>query len=142
MSAMENTSQAPFDLGLPGATPVIPSAADNARVELEALKANPEWVKKHLAGDHNTKADVERLSAIIAAPRAGATMHGGPTVEEQRSEMANYVESMGVSPGVVKQVREGISETDLTYKQAVGLKRRLISDPAFVAKYMAGDHEA
>jgi hypothetical protein len=139
------TGAAVADLGLSGDAPALPpddAARTNAAAELERLKGDSEWTRRHLAGDHTTKADVARLASIIAAPRAGTTLHGGPTIEAQRAEMADYVEAQGLSPAIVAQVRSGIPETAMTYKQAVGLKRQLVADPGFREKYFRGDADA
>ena len=124
---------------LPADVAALPAAADTARTELDRLKADKDWVARHMSGDHNTKADVERLSAIIAAPPAGTTMHGGPTVEAQRNEQADWVaENFPVSQAVIEEIKSGAPETPEIYRQAVALKKSWMKDPEWVDLYMRG----
>jgi hypothetical protein len=105
---------------------------------------NKEWTAKHLGGSHETKAQVEALAARMAAPPAGWPMHGGPTLEAQRAEMADHLalSDLALSAGVIKQVRTGEGETAAVDAQASRMKRALIADPEFREKYFRGDHEA
>jgi hypothetical protein len=126
----------------PSPTPV-PTLADvraAARAELDGLAKNETWTKAYLAGDHNARADFVRLTELASRQEPG-TLTTGPTLEAQRSEQADYCESIGLSPGVVQQVREGIPESQMTYKQALGLRRQWMSDPQWVSRYMAGGHK-
>jgi len=124
--------------GQPPAAPTLADVRATAQAELDGLKCSPEWVKAYMAGEQNARADFQRLTELIARPPPGATMAGGVTLEQQRNEQADYCESVGLSPGVVQQVREGIPETAMTYKQAVGLKKQLMADPAFVDRALKG----
>ena len=118
--------------------------ADMARAELASLKNDAAWVAKHLAGSEETKKQVADLCEQMSRPAAGSVISGNPSIEAQRNQMADYLAEFGpgLSPGVIEQIRTGYAETPATYAEAMSLKRTLLNDPAFVKKYMDGDHEA
>jgi hypothetical protein len=134
------SDMAAADLGIPGASP----DAAAAHTELEALKANPEWVKRHLSGDHTTKAEVEKLVERMHARPAGSVQVGAASLQEQRNEVADFLAETGpgLAPEHIQEIREGRANSPEIYRQAISLKRSLMADPAWVAKYMANDYEA
>lgn len=132
---------AAVDLGLASGTPAPqPTGPDQARAFLEARKADPDWVKKHIAGDHEARAEFERLTQMMHALPAGTTITGGPSIEQQRNQQADWLADQGEDPAIVEQVRKGTPELADVYMQAVGMKRSLLSDPAWRARYNAGGH--
>jgi hypothetical protein len=128
----------------PGAAAdLVPTPADQARAQIEALKADPAWVQKHLAGSHETKAELARLHEIAYAPAQGSIRVGGPTPEAQRAEQADHLGIMSDLPAaVIDQVRQGQPVTAEEYRLAVGRKNSLFADPAWRDRYFRGDHEA
>jgi hypothetical protein len=144
---MDSTGTSTVDLGIAvnsnaPAPPLSDAAA--ARIELTALMENKDWSAKHLSGSHETKAQVEALAARIAARPAGWTMHGGATLETQRSEMADHLaqSDLALSAAVIKQVRNGEGETAATHAEAARMKRGLLADREFRDAYLRGDFEA
>jgi hypothetical protein len=123
---------------LPPATP-----ADQARAQIEALKANPEWVKRHLGGDHATREELARLHELTHTPAPGSIISGMPTAAAQNAEMADHLSTLfDISPGIMEEIRQGKPASLDEHRLAVGRKAARMSDPAWVNRYMTGDAEA
>jgi len=117
--------------------------ADEARARIEELKADPNFVKRHLSGDHETKAHLETLHQIAFEPAPGSVMIGGPTLEAQREATAAHLGTMtDISADVLDHVRTGASVSEDEYRLAVAKKNSLFGDPEWRAQYLAGNHEA
>jgi hypothetical protein len=117
--------------------------ADKARAQIAELKANPEWVKRHLGGDHTTRAELARLHEIAFTPEPGSITMGGPTPEAQRAEMADHLGNLfDVSTAVLDEIRQGKPASVEDHRLAVGRKNALMTDPSWVTKYMNGDASA
>jgi hypothetical protein len=140
------------DLGLPGASaphfpgtpaPTLPNHADDARMTLEARKADGEWTKRYLAGGHEERAEFLRLTEQMHAQPAGAINVGGPSLEAQNADQADWLaENIDVSAAVIEQVRSGRPVTADEYRMATARKNALFGDPAWREKYFRGDAEA
>src|SRR5579872_965527 len=112
-------TQGAADLGL------IPlnMPADQARARIEALKADPEWVKRHVGGSIETKNELARLMEIAHAPAAGSITLGGPSQEAQLSDQASWAEmNFDVPPAVIQQIRERTPISQQEYRQTVARK--------------------
>jgi hypothetical protein len=119
------------------------TVAEQARATLEAHKADPEWTRKYLAGDHEARAEMLRLTEAMHAPVHGQISIGGPSPEYQRNDQAEHLAATGdLPPAVVEQIRRGDPVSADEYRMAVGRKRALIGDPGFREKYMRGDADA
>jgi hypothetical protein len=130
-------------VGTSAATSPADANRTAASAQLERLKADPEFVKRHLSGDHATKAEIEKLCTIIAAPREGTTLQGGPTAEAQRADAADFMAANGhgLSPQHIAEIRNGTPNSPEIYAEAMRLKKSLMGDPAWRAKYFNNDHE-
>lgn len=129
---------AAVDLIPPPSTP-----ADQARAQIEALKTNPEWVKKHLSGDHETRQELARLHEIAFQPVPGSIISGGPSVETQREDEAAHLGMLSdLSADVLEHVRTGAAVSAYEFRMAVAKKDALFGDADWRAKYFAGNHEA
>jgi hypothetical protein len=117
--------------------------AEQARTQIESLKQDASWVKRHLSGDHETRNELARLHELAYAPAQGSITMGGPTPEAQRAEMADHLGTLSdLPPDVLTHVRTGGSVTADEYRMAVAKKDALFSDAEWRAKYLAGNHEA
>jgi hypothetical protein len=112
--------------------------------QIAALKADPEWVKRHCAGDHETADQMRQLHERAYAPTPGVTQYSGPTIEQQRSQMANHYADLGpgLPAGVVEEIRRGSVNSPAIYAEAASTKAALIRDPAFVKRYMDNETAA
>jgi hypothetical protein len=131
----------------PTAAPAAPTLTDvrvAAQSELDGLKGSPEWVKSNMAGDHNARADFQRLTELIARPPAGVTLHGGPTTEAQRADAADFLANsdLGLSDAHVAEIREGRPNSPAIYAEAMRMKRALMGSAEWRAKYFANDPDA
>jgi hypothetical protein len=121
--------------------PAMP--ADQARTKIAELTANPDWVKRHLGGDHETKAELQRLHEIAFQPAPGSIITGTPPIEAQLNEQAAHLGTMSdVSDDVLDHVRTGASVSASEYRLAVAKKDALFSDPQWRDSYFAGGYEA
>jgi hypothetical protein len=117
--------------------------AEQAVAKIAALKADPDFVKRHLGGDHETRAELARLHEIAYTPAEGSITVGGPSIEAQRSEQADHLGTMSdLSGGVLDHVRTGAAVSADEYRMAVAKKDSLFGDPTWREKYFRGDHEA
>ncbi len=132
------------EAGVAGDLGLALTSADKARLELEGLKQDSTWVAKHLAGSEETKQQVLRLAEEMTRLPEGSLISGNPTLDQQRNHMADYFAEFGpgLSAGVIEEVRQGTPNPAGIYQEAMTLKRSLLADPAWVQKYMAGDHDA
>lgn len=119
------------------------SPAEQARSQIEALKANPEWVKRHLSGDHETRHELARLHEIASQPIPGSIIMGGPSPEAQRAETADHLSTLfDLSPAILDEIRQGKPASIDEHRLAVGRKNALMSDPAWRDRYLNGDAKA
>jgi hypothetical protein len=133
----------------PAATP-SPADANRAAAatRLEFLKNDSEFARRHLGGtpaeQAATRAEIEKLATIIAMPREGTTMHGGPTTEAQRADAADTLANgnLGLSEAHLQEVRNGTPNSPAIYAEAMRMKRALMSSPDWRAKYMSADPDA
>jgi hypothetical protein len=117
--------------------------ADQARAKIAELTQNPDWVKRHLSGDHETKTELARLHEIAFRPAPGSIISGAPSIEAQREETAAHLGTLTDIPAdVLEHVRTGASVSADEYRMAVARKDSLFGDPEWRAKYFAGNHEA
>lgn len=120
------------DLMTPPATP-----AQQAQAKIIELKSNPEWVKRHIDGSHETKAELARLHELAYQPDQGDIISGAPTPEAQWAEAAAYLETMGdFSPEIIDEIRQGKPASAQEYKLAVARKNTRMKDPAWTARYL------
>jgi hypothetical protein len=139
-----------IDLGLPApapapatTVPVAPTTADQARATLEQRKADPEFVKRYLSGDHVARAEMKALHETMCAQPAGTVNVGGISLQAQLNDQAdNLAVTSDVSAAVIEEVRSGRPATVEEYRLALGKKHALFNDPGWRARYFAGDHEA
>jgi hypothetical protein len=144
-TAATGAAGSPGDLSyLTRGTPVPPTAQEAARAKIEALKANPEWVKRHVAGSHETKEEMRLLHEQMHALPAGTIISGAPSIEQQRNEIADWLaeNGHGLDAEVIDQVRHGIPESAEVHQEAASLKKSLMADPEFCRKLMNDDHDA
>jgi hypothetical protein len=117
------------------ATPLTP--AEQAVARIAELKADPDFVKRHVDGDHQTKAELARLHEIAFQPTANSIISGAPSHEQQWGEVADHLSLAGdLSAGVIEEIRRGQPGDAETYRLAVNRKRSRMSDPSWVAKYL------
>jgi hypothetical protein len=117
--------------------------ADQAQAQIAELKADPEFVKRHLSGSHETREQLAKLHELAFKPAPGSIMFGGPTIEAQREESAAHLGTITDVPAdVLEHVRTGAAVTADEYRLAVAKKENLFGDPDWRAKYFAGNHEA
>jgi len=122
------------------ATPATP--AEQAVARIAELKADPDFVKRHIDGDHETKAELARLHEIAFLPSMGSIISGAPSHEEQWAETAAHLSTVAeLSDGILEEIRQGKPASALEYRLAVARKNDRMRDPAWVAKYMAGGPE-
>jgi outer membrane biogenesis lipoprotein LolB len=134
------TDAATADLGIVAGAP---TTAEQAQARIEQLKAgaDPDWLKRHVDGSLETRNELERLHEIIHRQPAGAVVTD-PTVEQARSETADHLSATAdLPPAVIEQIRTGTPVSQTEYQLAKNRKSALMSDPAWVAKYMANGHE-
>jgi hypothetical protein len=133
------------DLGIAGADPIAPSTdADRARVELETLKASPEFVKQHLGGSHETRDQIEKLVQRIHTPPPGSVTFGAASLEQQRNQVADDLAETGpgLSEAHVIEIRLGLPNSPEIYREALSKKEALMRDPIWTASYLRGEFEA
>jgi hypothetical protein len=141
-------STAALDLSIPGAVaPRPPSPADANRAaaaaQLEKLKSDPDFIKRHLSGDAGTKAEINKLCEIIASPRENTTFHGGVTNEQQLAEQAATAGTMAdIGEDVLEHIKTGTAVSQEEYRMAVAKKDALFGDPAWRDKFFRGDARA
>ncbi len=124
------------DLAMP-ATP-----AEQAAAKIIELKNNPEWVKRHVDGDHATQAEMRKLHELAFQPAPGSIIDGGPTSEAQWVETAAHLEATAdLSAGVIAEIKAGLPASALEYKAAIARKNSRMRDPQWVSRYMAGGPE-
>ena len=112
------------DLELPATMP-----ADVARARIAEAKANPDFVKRHLSGDHSTREYLSRLHEFAWAPPPGSITMGGPTPEAQRAEQADHLGTLSdLSADVLDHVRTGAAVSQDEYRLAVARKENLFAD--------------
>jgi hypothetical protein len=119
------------------AADLMPTRADAALAQIEALKQNPDWVEKHLGGSHETRAELQKLHEVAFQPAPGSTISGAPTLEAQWNETAHQLSLEGnLSAAVIEEIRAGKPAGAEEYRLAVGRKNARMSDPSWVAKYL------
>lgn len=124
---------------MPGPT----TPADTARAKIAELKADPDFVKRHLSGDLNTREELTRLHELAYTPAEGSISMGGPTPAAVRAEMADHLSTLSDLPAaVIEQIKSGAPVSADEFRLAVGRKNALMGDPAWVAKYMKNDATA
>jgi hypothetical protein len=129
----------------PAAVPAAaPSDAEVAAGELAALKANPDWVSKHLQGSAETRAELEKLVERMHARPAGSVQLGAGDAQAQRNQVADYMAeaAVGLSPAHIQEIRDGTPNSPEIYEAAMRMKRALMADSAWIKKYMDNDFEA
>lgn len=125
------------------AADLMPTAADHARAELEALKNDPEWVKKHLAGSHETQAKVRELAEKMHTPAPGSVISGAPSLDQQAVQTADHLaETTDYSPEIIDHVRYRRPISSEEYRMSVGRYETRMSDPDFRARLGRGESTA
>jgi hypothetical protein len=117
------------------ATPLTP--AEQAVARIAELKSDPDFVKRHVDGSHETRAELQKLHELAYQPTANSIISGAPTDEQQWGEVADHLSLAGdLSAGVIEEIRQGKPGPSEEYRLAVNRKRSRMSDPAWVAKYL------
>jgi hypothetical protein len=127
--------------------------AAEARVKLEALKADSEWGKRYLAGDVATRKTFEELTGAIAAgggsdadlalighhPDGHIDSGNGATLRDMISAVPELREA-GVPDDVIKQVLEDrpVSKTERAMTEQ--LLRERMGNAEWRQKLMSGDY--
>ena len=135
-----------------GPKPEDRAKAAEARLKLEALKTDPEWGKRYLAGDVATRQVFEELTAAIAAGGAGdadLALIGhhpdghidsghGATLRDMIAAVPELREA-GVPDDVIKQVLEDrpVSRTERAMTEQ--LLRERMGNAEWRQKLMSGD---
>jgi hypothetical protein len=141
----------------PGAAPVSPptAAADLAltpaaevQVQIDALKANPEWVAKHLSGSAETQAEMRKLHELKHQHEQAEIGRlliaaGAPTVEQQLARGGELLREQALPENVVRQYEDPASRiTTREYLDTKALKARRFADRAWYERWERGDSEA
>jgi hypothetical protein len=145
-------NQAPPTVAEPGPKPEDRTRAAEARVKLEALKADPEWGKRYLAGDVATRKTFDELTEAIAAggggdadlalighhPDGHIDSGNGATLRDMISAVPELREA-GVPDDVIKQVLEDrpVSRTERAMTEQ--LLRERMGNAEWRQKLMSGD---
>jgi hypothetical protein len=111
--------------------------AQQAQAKIIELKANPDWVKRHVDGSVETKAELQKLHELASQPEQGAIISGTVTPEMQWAETAAHLETVGdLPPAVIEEIRQGKPASAQEYRLAVARKNTLMKDPTWVARYL------
>jgi hypothetical protein len=141
---------APAPAQTPAAAPVTPPAAaadlvltpgQEARAQIQAMKADPATAKRWIDGDPATLAKIKELQAAEFAHNytTGQLMIGGPSPEQAAQETAHYLEqTTGFPAAVIDQVRNRTPISIDEYRMSVARKDDLFADPDWVQRFMAG----
>jgi len=144
---------APAPVAAPGPNPEDRTKAAEARVKLEALKADPKWGKQYLAGDVATRKTFEELTEAVAAggggdadlallghhPDGHIDSGNGATLRDMISAVPELREA-GVPDDVIKQVLEDrpVSRTERAMTEQ--LLRERMGNAEWRQKLMSGDY--
>jgi hypothetical protein len=137
-----------------GPTPADRSAAVTARAQLEALKADPAFARRVLAGDAAASAQLNELTTAIAegsgdADLALAGIHpdqhvdtgSGASLRDQIAAVQPLREA-GIDDSVIRQVLEDVPVSRAEYAAAEQLQRQLMGNAEWRARILENDFEA
>jgi hypothetical protein len=128
-------TDAPIGAAVDLTAPLTPAEA--AAAKIIELKNTPAWVQQHLAGSHETKAELARLHSIVCQPAAGSIIDGGPSPEAQWGQVADHLEAVGdLSAAVIQEIREGKPASQEEFRLATNRKQARMADPKWVANYL------
>jgi hypothetical protein len=147
-----NAAPAPAVDPLP--TPADRTKAAEARLRLEALKADPETGRKYLSGDVATRQQIDELTAAIVAGGGGEAdlallgVHPdghidsgtGASLRDQIAAVAPLREQ-GIPGDVIRQVLTDAPVSRFEYTAVEQLRRERLNTPEWSAKLMAGDFQ-
>jgi hypothetical protein len=136
-----------------GPKPEDRTKAAEARVKLEALKADPEWGRKYLAGDVATRKTFDELTEAIAAggggdadlalighhPDGHIDSGNGATLRDMIAAVPELREA-GVPDDVIKQVLEDRPVSRAERAMTEQLLRERMGDAEWRQKLMSGDY--
>jgi hypothetical protein len=127
---------------LPGASADLTiTPQQQARGEINLLKADGEWVKRYLNGDPAARTQLHTLQMREAANPPGS-VGSAPTPEAQRGSEANTLAAMGLPRDVTEHYAAGKPVGATEYQQAVALWNSRKQDPEWRAAVARGEHKA
>jgi hypothetical protein len=129
--------------------PVIPTNPTEAIARLEALKADPDWRDKFLAGNSPQAKEYKDLQAVAAkapdspvdAAMAGI-MEDAPFQKSGHLEMVSATSmfrEMGISDAVIRQTLTDQEVTQAEHDAVSRWRSDRMRDHDWVKKYLAGD---
>lgn len=135
----------------PGPKPEDRAKAAEARLKLEALKTDPEWGRKYLAGDVATRKTFDELTDAIAAGGGDADLAllghypdghidsgNGATLRDMIAAVPELREA-GVPDDVIKQVLEDRPVSRAERAMTEQLLRERMGNAEWRQKLMTGD---
>jgi hypothetical protein len=129
-----------------------PANASEAQTQLNTLTADRSWADRYMNGDAAARAQFEQLTGmavdhgsaddVVDAVMAGKPAPLGNSEQRQMADVVDQFRSVGIADGVTKEFLSGHQYTPTEYQAVANLKRELMGDREFVAKYLAGDVKA
>jgi hypothetical protein len=122
------TEIAAVDLGLQSAEPNAPATdADRVAQELAQLKADSEFVRRHVQGSHETADQINKLIERMHRPAPGSV---------------TFAADIGLSAAHIEEIRRNDRVSQEIYAEAARMRAALMRDPAWSQKFFNNDHEA
>jgi hypothetical protein len=135
----------------PGADPAPPSTPAEAATRLDALKANPDWTGKLMAGGSAELKEFQGLHELLSRgdhidlALAGEFMPGGMQTPEHLQNMGatSMLREAGVRDEVIRDVLAGThTVTKEEFAKVKQFKADRMSDKEWSKRLLAGDSEA
>jgi hypothetical protein len=130
------------------AADLVMTPAAEVQGKIDALKANPEWVAKHLGGSAETRAEMRNLHELKYQHEQAELGRlwiaaGAPTAEQQLARGGELLREQALPENVVRQYEDPSSRiTTKEYLDTKALKARLFADRAWYERWEKGDAEA
>ena len=148
-------AQAPPTVADPAPKPEDRTKAAEARLKLDALKTDPEWGRKYLAGDAATRKTFDELTVAIAAggggdadlallghhPDGHIDSGNGATLRDMIAAVPELREA-GVPDDVIKQVLEDRPVSGTERAMTEQLPRERMGNAEWRQALMSGDFAA
>jgi hypothetical protein len=118
----------------PGATADLAmTPAEQTRAERQALKQDPDWLKRYNAGDLQAHRQLQQLQLKEhqQLEAQNALRFGGPSAQDQRNAEAETLRSMGVSEAVVEHYRIHGTVSAEEHRRASAMWDQKKRDPAY-----------
>jgi hypothetical protein len=134
------------------AAPATTAAEASAR--LTALTADSSWSQRYFSGDPAARRDFQQLTQMVAGADADAEAIAGkssqPGLIEETTGVAHgdlvkavsWLRENGLDAATVQQLLKGEPIPRDEYEAVVQMRSQLYSSKEWVAKLLAGDHQA